>query len=183
MTDHEMVDSLQPSISSTRYNNKNYDEKISPNIEFVTKVNQNYTTVINQNRVFKIKTKSFSDDTNLFLLANTLGRSGSSWIYSLLDSTDENTVSLFEPLIKTKGINSKSLEILSDIFLCQMGDEIINLAKVWSRVLATFKKKCGSRCKTINDYNERCRQSDTIVAKVCCNISNSAVFRTKNVLY
>ena len=133
---------------------------------------RNFTTITNENRTFRVRTKEFDDDKNLVLIVNNLGRSGSSWVGNLVSRLDNETLYMYEPLLMLdKVLNERmtsyrSVEILSDIFRCQAQKSLTDLQKKWHAVLSSFKAKCGSKCSTINDYNEECSKAKSVVVKV-----------------
>ena len=129
-------------------------------------------TVLNQGRKILVRQPEDQDSQDFILLANSLGRAGSSWVGELLSQLNEETVYLFEPLRSVEKFHNITYadaaynEILSDVFHCQMKGDMMELYIRYKRTFKNLTKKCSGNCNTLNDVNERCRKAKTIVVKV-----------------
>ena len=141
-----------------------------------------YETINNEGQSFRIRTKEFDDDQNMVLIVNNLGRSGSTWVGSLMSLVDNNTFYVYEPIqmlnmVLHEPITSyRSVEILSDVFRCQAQKSLTDLHSKWNFALFKAQANCGEKCQTINDYNDVCRHSSSVVVKVSPRLAISSLF-------
>ena len=113
------------------------------------------------------------EEMNRILLISPLGRAGSSWIGEELSKIDENTYYVYEPISGYwrnnigEVIATASFDVIFSIFSCNFSKWLVDFNHdKWRSTLLYFRRKCGNNCKTLDDFNSRCKYANTFIIKV-----------------
>jgi len=120
--------------------------------------------------MFSVKVKQQDIDQDMFMLVSSYGGSGSSLLADLMNIITPKTASVFEPLaVHNKSMSTRlqdPLGIVSDIYNCNFREDFFEMRYTYPKIFQNLNKLCGGKCDNLNQINQICMASDTLLVKV-----------------